>query len=97
MATTHKLTNAAVLERRESHVRSSWRSIDAILDTAFGSIMRDVDGREYIDFLASAGSLNYRHNDPNLRSALTEYLMRDGITHGCAVRNNSGPRSGRGC
>ena len=55
--------------------------LDAILDTAFGSIMRDVYGREYIDFLSSAGLLNYGHNDPNLRSALTEYLMRDCTTH----------------
>jgi 4-aminobutyrate aminotransferase-like enzyme len=83
-ATTHNLTNAAVFERRESHVRSPCQSVDAILDTAFGSIMRDVDGRGHIDFLSSAGLLNYGHNDPNLRSALTEYLMRDGMTHGCA-------------
>jgi hypothetical protein len=29
-------------------------------------------------------SLNCGHNDPNLQPALTEYLMRDGLTHGCA-------------
>ena len=74
--------NAAVFERRESRVRSYSRSVDAIFDTASGSIMRDVEGREYIDFLSGAGSLNYGHNDPDMRAALIDYLMRDGISHG---------------
>ena len=82
MSMTIDVTNAAVFERRESRVRSYCRSVDAIFDTASGSIMRDVDGREYIDFLSGAGSLNYGHNDPDMRAALIEYLIRNGITHG---------------
>jgi len=82
ISTTIDVTNAAVFERRESHVRSYSRTVDAIFDTASGSIMRDVEGREYIDFLSGAGSLNYGHNDPDMRAALIDYLMRDGITHG---------------
>jgi diaminobutyrate-2-oxoglutarate transaminase len=82
MSTTIEETKTWVFERRESHVRSYCRIVNAIFDTAYGSIMRDIDGREYIDFLSGAGSLNYGHNDPDMRTALIEYLMRDGITHG---------------
>jgi len=44
--------------------------------------MTDTQGREYIDFLAGAGALNYGHNDPDLKSALLNYVSNDGITHG---------------
>jgi diaminobutyrate-2-oxoglutarate transaminase len=75
-------TSPAVFERRESGVRSYCRNIGALFDSAVGSIIYDVDGREYIDFLAGAGSLNYGHNDPDLKAALIEYVERDGIAHG---------------
>jgi hypothetical protein len=48
---------------RESRVRSYCRSVNAIFDTASGSIMRDIDGGKYIDFPSSACSLKYGHDD----------------------------------
>ncbi|HEY6810669.1 MAG TPA: hypothetical protein VIZ70_06045 [Propionibacteriaceae bacterium] len=84
MCTTIYVTNTAVFERRESQVRSYCRSVDAIFETASGSIMRDVDRREHIDYLSGTGSLNYGHNDPDMRAGIIDALMRDGITHGCA-------------
>jgi diaminobutyrate-2-oxoglutarate transaminase len=71
----------SIFERRESVVRSYSRAIPGLFDTASGSVLRDVHGREYIDFLAGAGSLNYGHNDPDMRDALVAHLFRDGITH----------------
>ena len=71
-----------VFERRESAVRSYSRSFGAVLTTARGSVVRDTGGREYIDFLAGAGALNYGHNDPDMKAALLEYVSHDGITHG---------------
>lgn len=70
----------SVFERRESAVRSYSRVLPGLFDTASGSILRDVRGREYIDFLAGAGSMNYGHNDPDMRAALVAHLSRDGIT-----------------
>ena len=84
MFMTIGVANTAVFEHRKSQVRGYCRSIVAIFDTVSGSLMRDVDGRRNTDFLSSAGSLNCVHKDPNLQPALTEYLMRDGLTHGCA-------------
>ena len=69
MSTTIDVTNTAVYERRKSQIRSCWRSADAIFDTASDGIMRDLDGREYIDFLWSAGSLNNRHNGLHMIAA----------------------------
>jgi diaminobutyrate-2-oxoglutarate transaminase len=84
MSTTIEVTNTVVFERWESTARNHGRSVNATFDTASGSILREVDGRTYIDFLSGPGSLTYGHNHPEIRAALIEYLMRDGFTHGCA-------------
>ena len=97
MFVTIDVAHTAVFEQRKSQVRGYCRSISPIFDTGSASLMRAVDGRENTDFLPGAGSLNCGHYHPNLRAALTEYLMRDGMTRAAPVRNNSGPRSRRGC
>ncbi|OIJ62805.1 diaminobutyrate--2-oxoglutarate transaminase [Streptomyces mangrovisoli] len=72
----------SVFETLESEVRSYCRGWPAVFDRARGSRMYDEDGRPYLDFFAGAGSLNYGHNNPVLKRALVDYLMRDGVTHG---------------
>ncbi len=49
---------------------------------ARGATLTDEDGREYIDFLAGCSSLNYGHNDPDMKAALVEHITNDGIAHG---------------
>lgn len=71
-----------IFDSLESQVRSYSVGWPALFDTAKGSWIRDVDGKEYLDFFAGAGALNYGHNNPHLKEALVEYIMRDGITHG---------------
>jgi diaminobutyrate-2-oxoglutarate transaminase len=73
--------NLDVYEEWESEVRSYIRSFPASFDTAQGSLLTDEDGREYIDFFAGAGTLNYGHNNPILKRALLSYIERDGIIH----------------
>jgi len=75
-------TSESIFERRESRVRSYCRSFDAVFDTASGSILTDSEGREYIDFLAGCSSLNYGHNDPDMKAALLEHIAGDGLAHG---------------
>src|SRR3546814_2341269 len=43
---------------------------------------RRADSRRYIDFLAGCSTLNYGHNDPDMKQALVDYIGRDGIAHG---------------
>ena len=70
------------IQRLESEVRSYCRSFPTVFTEAVGARLHDEAGREYIDFFAGAGSLNYGHNEPHLRDALVEYLQSSGITHG---------------
>lgn len=71
-----------VFDRRESEVRGYIRAFPTVFDRAVGSTLIDADGREYLDFFAGAGVLNYGHNNPAFTRALIEYLERDGIIHG---------------
>ncbi|HEY1972410.1 MAG TPA: diaminobutyrate--2-oxoglutarate transaminase [Pseudonocardia sp.] len=79
----------SIFEALESEVRSYCRSWPTVFDTARGSRMTDVDGRTYLDFFAGAGALNYGHNHPVLKTALIEYLQRDGVTHGLDMHTSA--------
>lgn len=68
-------------QRLESNVRGYCRAFPTIFKSASGSILTAADGREYIDFFAGAGSLNYGHNPPALKRRLIEYIENDGVTH----------------
>lgn len=80
--TTAKAADTTIFTRRESEARSYCRSFPTVFTKASGAIMTDVQGREYIDFLAGCSSLNYGHNDPDMKSALIDHISRDGIAHG---------------
>ncbi|WP_355660109.1 diaminobutyrate--2-oxoglutarate transaminase [Halomonas salifodinae] len=71
-----------ILERMESEVRTYSRSFPVVFTKAQGARLTAEDGKEYIDFLAGAGTLNYGHNNPKIRQALLDYLASDGIVHG---------------
>ncbi|MEF2553193.1 diaminobutyrate--2-oxoglutarate transaminase [Aurantimonas sp. A2-1-M11] len=79
---TPATTGAATFARLESEVRSYCRSFPTVFRTAQNATLTNVEGREYIDFLAGCASLNYGHNDPDMKSALVDYIMSDGVTHG---------------
>ncbi|MFW0796386.1 diaminobutyrate--2-oxoglutarate transaminase [Gordonia sp. CPCC 205515] len=72
----------SVFTQHESDVRSYCRSWPTVFNRASGSWLTDVSGRQYLDFFAGAGALNYGHNNPLMKSALIDYISDDGITHG---------------
>ena len=69
------------IERLESKVRSYSRGWPAVFTRSKGHRLWTEDGEEFIDFFAGAGSLNYGHNNDELKRALIEYLESDGVTH----------------
>jgi diaminobutyrate-2-oxoglutarate transaminase len=71
-----------LFETFESEVRGYCRSFPVVFAEAKNARLTDESGREYIDFLAGAGSLNYGHNDDFLKDALLNYVIRNGVTHG---------------
>lgn len=73
--------NTEIFESTESQVRSYCRSWPTVFTKATGSVMTDEQGKEYIDFFAGAGALNYGHNNPELRAELVDYLTSDGLVH----------------
>ena len=72
----------SVFTAMESEVRSYIRAFPTVFATAKGQKLVDESGREYIDLFCGAGSLNYGHNDDDLKAAVIDYLAGDGIQHG---------------
>ncbi|MEV4611554.1 diaminobutyrate--2-oxoglutarate transaminase [Kitasatospora sp. NPDC049258] len=70
-----------IFDDLESEVRSYSRLWPVVFDRAQGSRLFAEDGRPYLDFFAGAGALNYGHNDPALKQALVDYILRDGVSH----------------
>ncbi|RWQ37701.1 MAG: aminotransferase class III-fold pyridoxal phosphate-dependent enzyme [Mesorhizobium sp.] len=72
----------AIFHHLESEVRSYARSFPVVFARAKGAQLFARDGTAYLDFLMGCSSLNYGHNPPELKAALTDYIASDGITHG---------------
>ncbi|WP_452179399.1 diaminobutyrate--2-oxoglutarate transaminase family protein [Georgenia thermotolerans] len=73
----------ALLERqaqRESNARTYPRHLPIAVADARGSLVRDVDGNVFIDFLAGAGVLSLGHNHPELVRVAARQL--ETFTHG---------------
>lgn len=68
-----------VFEKNESEVRSYCRKYPVIFDKGLNSELYSVDGRRYIDFLAVAGSMNYGHNNPEIKDKILTYLQDDHV------------------
>ena len=68
-----------IFENRESQVRSYCRKYPVVFDRAKNAEMFDVDGNRYVDFLAVAGSMNYGHNNPEIKKAIVDFLSEDRI------------------
>lgn len=79
----------AIFQRRESSARSYCRSIPAVFTAARGSELFDADGNRYIDFLAGCSSLNYGHNDPDMKTALIDHIAGDGVAHGLDLHTDA--------
>jgi len=75
-------TDIAIFDRRESDARSYCRGVPAVFTRASGSELFDANGTRYIDFLAGCSSLNYGHNDPDMKAALIDHIAADGLAHG---------------
>jgi diaminobutyrate-2-oxoglutarate transaminase len=70
-----------IFEELESNVRSYCRTFPQMFQKAKNEMVYDVDGKEYIDFFAGAGALNYGHNNDFIKSRILEYISSDGISH----------------
>ncbi len=71
-----------IFNQLESNVRSYCRLFPTVFKTARGAVLEDREGRQYLDFLCGVGTLNYGHNNPQIKHRLLHYLESDGMVHG---------------
>ena len=83
------MRNTHIFEQLESNVRTYCRDIPMVFETAYGTRIKAEDGREYLDFFAGAGALNYGHNHPLMRDALIAYLRDNGVTLGLDLHTST--------
>jgi 4-aminobutyrate aminotransferase/(S)-3-amino-2-methylpropionate transaminase len=72
----------ALIQRREAAVARGVATAHPIFaESAFGVRLRDVDGRDYLDFTGGIGVLNTGHLHPRVVAAVQEQLER--FSHTC--------------
>lgn len=71
----------SIFEQRESNIRAYCRVYPVVFDKASNARQIDEEGKEYIDFFAGAGVLNFGHNNERMTSAVVDYIQSGGVTH----------------
>ncbi|MDK2777175.1 MAG: aspartate aminotransferase family protein [Pseudomonadota bacterium] len=70
-----------IFEQRESAIRAYSRVYPVVFKRAENARQTDENGKEYIDFFAGAGVLNFGHNNPRMTAAMIDYLQNNGVLH----------------
>lgn len=65
----------------ESDIRAYSRVYPAVFVKGDNARQTDEEGRQYIDFYAGAGVLNFGHNNPAMTTAIVDYLQSGGVIH----------------
>ena len=73
------MNTISIFEEHESQVRSYCRKYPVVFEYAKNAVIYSCDGTKYIDFLDAAGSMNYGHNNPDIKRAVMGYLAEDRI------------------
>ncbi len=73
--------NIEIFEKWESDIRGYCRAYPTVFKSAYGARQVDENDKEYIDFFAGAGVLNFGHNNEKMKKAVINYIENNGITH----------------
>lgn len=68
-------------ETYESDIRAYSRIYPAVFVKGDNARQTDENGKEYIDFYAGAGVLNFGHNNPKMTEEMVNYLQSGGVIH----------------
>lgn len=71
----------SIFEQRESEIRGYCRVYPVVFDKAQNARQTDEDGKEYVDFFAGAGVLNFGHNNERMKAAMIDYIQNNGVLH----------------
>jgi len=73
--------SAQIFEQRESAVRSYCRNFTDVFTKGKNDLLYGESGKEYVDFFAGAGALNYGHSNPYIKQKVIDYIAGDNISH----------------
>jgi diaminobutyrate-2-oxoglutarate transaminase len=74
------LNEMDTFEKYESEIRAYCRAVPTVFKSSSNAIMVDENDKEYIDFFAGAGVLNFGHNNPKMKKAVIDFIQRDGVS-----------------
>ena len=69
-----------LLATEEGRVAHNYHPLDVVVATGSGAVLTDVDGVEYLDFLAAYSATNFGHGHPALVAAAQAQLGRVTLT-----------------
>ncbi|MDX1808066.1 MAG: diaminobutyrate--2-oxoglutarate transaminase [Sulfurospirillaceae bacterium] len=70
-----------LFEKYESEIRAYCRAVPTVFKSSQNAIMIDENNKEYVDFFAGAGVLNFGHNNPKMKTAIIDFINRNGVAH----------------
>jgi len=73
------LNEINTFEKHESEIRAYCRAVPTVFKSSSNAIMIDENDKEFIDFFAGAGVLNFGHNNPKMKEAVIEFIQNDGV------------------
>ncbi len=80
IATDQKLTTADFIELEDHYGAHNYHPLDVVLTRGEGCWVWDVDGKKYLDFLASYSAVNQGHCHPKIVEALVDQAKRLSLT-----------------
>ncbi|SFE06582.1 ornithine--oxo-acid transaminase [Actinopolyspora alba] len=75
----------------ETYSAHNYHPLPVVLSKGTGAWVTDVDGNDYLDFLAGYSALNFGHRHPDLIAAATEQLERVTLTSRAFHHDQFGP------
>jgi ornithine--oxo-acid transaminase len=80
-----------LLAREADRVAHNYHPLEVVVATGSGAVLTDVDGTEYLDFLAAYSATNFGHRHPALVAAAREQLDRVTLTSRAFHNDQLGP------
>ena len=74
------VSSAELIALEDRYGAHNYHPLDVVIERAEGVWVWDVEGRKYLDCLASYSALNQGHNHPVVRQALIEQSARLSLT-----------------
>jgi ornithine--oxo-acid transaminase len=80
-----------LLRREAGRVAHNYHPLEVVVASGSGALLTDVDGTEYLDFLAAYSATNFGHGHPALLAAARQQLDRVTLTSRAFHHDQLGP------